>query len=155
MKFIFPFLGKTREKYLDEGIRDYSGRLGRFVTVEIQLIREHHDKNGPEKTVRKKEAELLLGRCPAKGLVVALDPGGNQPDSEKLARMVRTWQDGGVRNVCFLIGGHLGLDSSVLARADVVISLSRLTFTHEMTRLILMEQLYRACTINDGQKYHK
>ncbi|BCO09031.1 ribosomal RNA large subunit methyltransferase H [Desulfolithobacter dissulfuricans] len=155
MKFIFPFLGKTREKYLDQGIRDYAGRLSRFVTVDMVFIRERHDKNGPDKTVRRKEAELLLAQCPAKGLVVALDPGGTQPDSEKLARLVRTWQDGGVRNVCFLIGGHLGLDSSVLARADVVISLSRLTFTHEMTRLILMEQLYRACTINGGQKYHK
>ena len=86
---------------------------------------------------------------------MVLDPAGRTPDSEELAALLTGWEDRGLHTLCFLIGGHLGLHQSVLARADLTLSLSRLTFTHEMTRLILLEQLYRACTIRAGLHYHK
>ncbi len=154
MKFVFLFVGRTRERYLDAGIRDYAGRLARFVKVEIRVVKERHAHRGPDEQIRLQDAEQLLARTD-RGLVVALDGSGRQPDSGELARMVTGWEDRGVRQVFFLVGGHLGLHRSVLERADLVLSLSRLTFTHEMARLILLEQLYRAWTIKAGHNYHR
>ncbi|MBM9537140.1 23S rRNA (pseudouridine(1915)-N(3))-methyltransferase RlmH [Desulfobulbus alkaliphilus] len=155
MKFLIPLLGKTREGYLEAGIRDYAGRLGRFATVELPILKERHGRKDPEEVMKQIEADLLLQRTDSAGVRVALDPSGALPNSEELAVLLSGWEERGVGTVSFLIGGHLGLHSSLLARADTILSLSRLTFTHEMTRLILLEQLYRACTIKAGHKYHK
>ncbi len=155
MKFVFLFLGKTREKYLDAGIRDYAHRLSRYVGVELKVLREKHGHRGPDERIRLQDAEQLLASMPAGAMAVALDSSGRQPDSRALALLLDTWEDRGIREVFFLIGGHLGLHQRVLERADLVLSLSRLTFPHEMARLILMEQLYRACTIKAGHSYHR
>lgn len=155
MKFIFLFLGKTRETYIDAGIRDYADRLARFVPIELVVIKEKHARKDPDESIRLQGAKLLLERCRSASLKVALDPIGRQPDSEELASILTSWELHGRRSIYFLIGGHLGLHKSVLDNVDLILSLSKLTFTHEMTRLILLEQLYRACTINAGHKYHK
>ncbi len=155
MKFVFLFLGKTRNRYLDAGIRDYADRLARYAGVELVVLREKHGHRGTDEQILLQDAEQLLARTPRGAMVVALDPSGRQPDSEELAQLVADWQERGRRQVCFLIGGHLGLHHRVLERADLVLSLSRLTFTHEMARLILLEQLYRAWTIRAGHNYHR
>lgn len=155
MKLLIPLLGKTRERYLEEGIQDFAGRLSRFAAVEMPVLRDRHSRHDPDEVIRSQEAELLLTQAAGASLVVALDPGGSQPDSLALAGFLTAWEDQGLATICFLIGGHLGLHPSVLNRSGLVISLSRLTFTHEMTRLILLEQLYRAWTIKAGHKYHK
>ena len=155
MKFLIPLLGKTRESYLEAGIRDYTGRLSRFAAVELPVLKERYSRKDPDEVVKMHDAALLLEQAGTAGLRVALDPAGQKPDSEELAGLLTNWENQGVGTVCFLIGGHLGLHRSVLGQADVILSLSRLTFTHEMTRLILLEQLYRACTIKAGHKYHK
>lgn len=155
MKFIFLFLGKTQEKYLDTAISDYASRLGRYLPLEIIVLKEKYNRNASDDVIKQAGAELLLGRCGKNSFKVALDLSGRQHDSNELAHMVRNWQDRSLQTVYFLIGGHLGLHSSVVQEADVVWSLSRLTFTHEMTRMLVLEQLYRACTINAGQNYHK
>ena len=155
MKLVFLFLGKTREKYLDAGIRDYADRLARYVRVDLVVVREKHGHRGPEDRIREQDADQLLARTGKGGMIVALDPSGRQPGSGELAAMVTDWENRGTRRVFFLIGGHLGLHRRVLERADLVLSLSRLTFTHEMTRLILLEQLYRAWTIKAGHNYHR
>ena len=155
MKFVIPLLGRTREAYLDAGVRDYAGRLGRFAQVELPVLKERHSRKEPDEVVKANDAALLLEQTATAGLVVALDPAGRTPDSEELAALLTAWEDRGAHTICFLIGGHLGLHRSVLARADLTLSLSRLTFTHELTRLILLEQLYRACTIRAGHNYHK
>jgi len=155
VKFVFLFPGKTREKYLDAGIRDYAGRLARYVGVELVVLKEKHSHRGPAEQIRRRDAQQLLARTGARGLVVALDPAGRQVDSEELAHLVTGWEDRGAREIFFLIGGHLGLHETVLRRADLVLALSRLTFTHEMSRLILLEQLYRAWTIKAGHNYHR
>ena len=155
MKFILPFVGRTREKYLDQGIGDYHTRLQRYVPVEIRVVREKHSRNDPDKIIMAREAELLLSQCPRPSFLVALDPAGRQQSSEEMARTLENWENRGLQNVVFLIGGYLGLDPSILQRADLTWSLSRLTFTHEMTRFILLEQLYRACSIKAGHNYHK
>ena len=155
MKFLIPLLGKTKESYLENGIRDYSSRLGRFVTVEMPVLKERHSLKQPDEVVKLNDAGLLLEHCGTAGLKVALDPTGQSASSEELAALLTAWENQSVGTVCFFIGGHLGLHRSVLQQADMVLSLSRLTFTHEMTRLILVEQLYRACTIKAGHRYHK
>jgi 23S rRNA (pseudouridine1915-N3)-methyltransferase len=155
MKFLVPLLGKTRESYLDAGIRDYAGRLSRFAGVELPVLKERYSRKDPDEVVKLHDAELLLEQANSANLCVALDPKGKSPDSEELAALMTNWENQGIGTVCFLIGGHLGLHCSVLQQADMLFSLSRLTFTHEMTRMILLEQLYRACTIKAGHKYHK
>lgn len=155
MKFLIPLLGKTREGYLEAGVRDYACRLGRFATVELPIIKERHGRKDPEEVMKQIEADLLLERSSNAGIRVALDSSGTSPDSKDLAGLLTGWEDRGVGTVCFLIGGHLGLHPSLLARADMILSLSSLTFTHEMARMILLEQLYRACTIKAGHNYHK
>lgn len=156
MMFQFLYLGKTRESYLEEGIADYLDRLKRFVKVEIKVIKEKK-KGAKEPEAQKKEASgrLLLENMQSPALVVALDPGGRQMSSEKLAQTLSSWENQGEKCIVFLIGGELGLSREVLQKADAVLSLSKMTFTHEMTRLILMEQLYRAYMIKAGTAYHK
>lgn len=154
MKFVFLFLGKTREKYLDAGIRDFTKRLERFVSVEIVILKEKSSKKLPQDVLKKNEAEQLLERCHNSSFIVALDPAGKEIDSEALADHVLKWEENGFRDVHFVIGGHYGLHNDILQKADFVLSLSKMTFTHEMTRLILMEQLYRGCMIKAGRNYH-
>ena len=155
MKLLIPLLGKTRESYLDAGIRDYAGRLSRFAPVELPVLRERHNRRGSDDAIKLAEAGQLLEQAQGASVRVALDPQGSAPDSEELAALLTKWEEQGAATVCFLIGGHLGLHPSVLEQATLRLSLSRLTFTHEMTRLILLEQLYRAWTIKAGHKYHK
>jgi len=155
MRLLIPLVGKTKEPYLDAGIRDYADRMSRFIPVALPVLKSRHDRKDPDEVIKNAEAAQLLEQATAADLCVALDPGGISPDSQELAGLLTQWEERGISTVCFLIGGHLGLHRSVLAKADMVMSLSRLTFTHEMTRLILLEQLYRACTIRAGQKYHK
>ncbi|OGR07075.1 MAG: hypothetical protein A2511_11125 [Deltaproteobacteria bacterium RIFOXYD12_FULL_50_9] len=156
MRYELLFLGKTREKYLEQGIEDFYKRLSRYVEIDIRVLKERKAGGSePAAVVKEQEGRVLLSRITPGALLVALDPGGRQLDSEELAKQLDQWEQDGRRLISFLIGGHLGLTSEVLARADFVLSLSRMTFTHEMTRLLLFEQLYRARTILAGTGYHK
>lgn len=155
MRFSLVFTGKTKSKYLREGIEDFQGRLSRFVQVELVVVKDHGRKNLGGRAIRQREGVALLEASRNAALRIALDPRGQQPDSPELARMISGWQEANIRSVAFLLGGHLGLAGQVRDQADLVLSLSRLTFTHEMSRLILLEQLYRAWTIKLGQHYHK
>ena len=155
MKLLIPLLGKTKESYLDAGIRDYATRLSRFATVDLPVLRERWHRKDADDVIKRTEAGQLLELAQGAHIRVALDPQGAAPDSEELAALLTKWEEQGASTVCFLIGGHLGLHPSVLKQANLQMSLSRLTFTHEMTRLILLEQLYRAWTIKAGHKYHK
>ncbi len=155
MHLEFLFLGKTREAYLAAGIDDYRQRLANYAEVEIRVLKEVRPVSKPEAQVRQEEGAALLAHLPAKTLVVALDPGGRALSSEELAKQIGEWEDGGRRRLIFLVGGALGLSPEVLARADYKLSLSRLTFTHEMARLLILEQLYRAFSIRAGSGYHK
>ena len=154
MKIQVPFLGKTKEKYLDQAIQDYADRLRRYLPLDIKTLKSKHAKNDTNQVVMTKEAEQLLTHAASAALTVALDPTGREQTSEEIATALENWENQGIQTVCFLIGGHLGLAQQVRQQADQIWSLSRLTFTHEMTRFILLEQLYRACSIKAGHKYH-
>ncbi len=155
MKFVLLFLGKTREGYLDRGISDYADRLRRYVPLEIKVLKGKYAKNDSDQVIMSREAEQLLTYSKSSSLTVALDPAGKEHDSKELATVLEGWENRGLQTITFLIGGYLGLDKTVLNHADLTWSLSRLTFTHEMTRFILLEQLYRACSIKAGHNYHK
>ena len=155
MRIELVFLGKTKEKYLATGIEDFTKRLSRYTRLEIKTIKDRHQqKNLTESQVKEKEGSDLLAAANGTYLV-CLDRTGRQMDSEELAGQIKRWEMQGRKAVCFLIGGPLGFDPAVLKKADLVLSFSPMTFTHEMTRLLLLEQLYRAYTINAGEKYHK
>ena len=156
MQFELLFLGKTKEKYLAAGIEDFRKRLSRYTQVTIRIIKEKKWGNGePETKIKTEETHHLLANCVQPTLIVALDPGGRQASSEDLADLLQQWEEQGRRKITFIIGGPLGLADSIQQSADVLLSLSPMTFTHEMARLLLIEQLYRACSIRAGSQYHK
>ena len=148
------FLGKTNENYLEKGIADFHGRLKRYAHVRIKIVRERKGWMGDLARINT-EGRDILDLVEPKSLIVALDRTGRQLDSDSLAAMLQLWQEQNRRTVSFIIGGALGLSQDVVSHADFVLSLSLLTFTHEMARLILLEQLYRAFTIIAGANYHK
>ena len=155
MRFELLFLGKTKEAYLVEGIKDYARRLAHYVQTDIVTVKEKKGKKGePENILIAAESRCLLQS--AQGTyVVCLDRSGIQMDSLELADRLQKWEMQAQKKISFIIGGPLGLSPDALKRADLVLSLSPMTLTHEMTRLLLLEQLYRACTIKAGEKYHK
>lgn len=154
MRFDIVLPGKTKDSFLAEGIEEYRKRLRHYADIHLKFLKVNKVQ-GSEEVVKKKEAELLLSGLAPSSFAVALDAGGKQFSSPELAVQIGHWEKTGVRNVTFLLGGPLGLAPEVLSRADLKLSLSRMTFTHDMARLFLLEQLYRAYTIKNGGKYHK
>jgi 23S rRNA (pseudouridine1915-N3)-methyltransferase len=148
-------MGKTRERFIQEGIIKYLRYLKPYVDIEIKELKEEKIqdlKDAP--SIRKREADKIIKAAPARGFLVALDERGHEFTSHEFAQFIQDNLDGGVREMAFVIGGALGLDESITERANRVIALSRWTITHEMARLVLLEQLYRAFTIMKGKKYH-
>ncbi len=148
------FLGKTKDSFLAEGIEEYRKRLSHYTTVQLKTIK-CKKLQGSDVSIKEKEAELLLANVSVGSFLIALDSQGKEYDSLKFAERVDRWEMQNIRQVSFLIGGPLGLAPSILNEAREKISLSRMTFTHDMVRLLLLEQLYRAYTIKAGEKYHK
>lgn len=152
LELIFP--GKTKESYLKRGIDDFAERLSRYVKLDFKIIKDRSGSGDMTRAVQL-EGKLLLENCSKSSYMVALDPGGRQLSSEEFAGTVGKWEVEGRQIVSFVIGGPEGLSALVLDKADLLLSLSRMTFTHEMARLLLLEQLYRAYSIKAGTKYHK
>lgn len=148
-------MGKTREPFIQEGIQKYLRYLGPYAEVSLRELREEKIQDLREAPViRKKEAEKIFKALPVGGVLVALDERGEEYTSHEFASFVNDLLESGVRDVLFVLGGAMGLDETVTARAKKVIALSRWTLTHEMARLVLLEQLYRAFTIIKGKTYH-
>ncbi len=159
MKSIIMAVGKLRERYWRDGIAEYLMRLRPLMPLDIVEIKEEPatDENvlAQVKRAKQTEAEHILSALTADDWVVALDSGGKQLDSLQLAGELSSWLCSGRRRIVYIIGGSYGLDNSVLQRADIVLSFGRFTFPHQLMRLILVEQLYRAVKINRGEPYHK
>jgi 23S rRNA (pseudouridine1915-N3)-methyltransferase len=155
MKMLLFSVGRDHEPYVRAGIEDFTRRIARYFPVEWELIappKNAASLSPPE--MKRKEGELILGRIGKDDYLVALDERGKETSSEGLAGFLQARANSGVRNLIFLIGGAYGLDTAVLDRADHRWSLSALTFPHQLVRLVLAEQLYRACTILRNEKYH-
>jgi 23S rRNA (pseudouridine1915-N3)-methyltransferase len=155
VRFKFLFFGRPKAAYLAAGIDDFAGRLGHYAEVSVKILKEQKGNDREAERVLAREGEELLRHCAKASFVVALDVGGRECSSAELAATLTRWEHQGINQVIFIIGGPLGLAPAVRARADLLLSLSRLTFTHDLARLLLMEQLYRAYTIKAGTGYHK
>jgi len=152
-------VGKIKEKYLQLGISEYEKRLRPYIKLQIIEISEEKRPASPSPAVvsaaKEKEGGRILLAIPDGSFVIALDIKGLSRSSEELAVSFREWELCGQNQLAFVIGGDLGLSPAVLARSDMRLSLSKMTFTHPMARLLLVEQVYRAFRIIRGEPYHK
>jgi 23S rRNA (pseudouridine1915-N3)-methyltransferase len=155
MKIQIWSVGKVHESYVRPGVEEFSKRINKYFPLEWVIIPPPRNSNVlNEKESRQKEGELIIERLKKDDLLVALDEHGKPLSSAGLAEFINAKAQTVKRNLIFLIGGAYGLDEQVLRNADFCWSLSALTFPHQLVRLILSEQLYRACTILRNEKYH-
>ncbi|MBR4015584.1 MAG: 23S rRNA (pseudouridine(1915)-N(3))-methyltransferase RlmH [Anaerotignum sp.] len=159
MRVTIVCVGKLKEKYWREAVAEYSKRLSRYHKLEII---ELADEKAPETMspaqeaeVKEKEGQRILKQISEDAFVVALAVEGNPLSSEELADFVEKKAVGGINHLVFLIGGSLGLSPEVMKRADFALSFSKMTFPHQMMRVVLLEQIYRAERIRKNEPYHK
>ena len=159
MKITVLCVGRIKEEYFTDAVREYAKRLSRYAKLDIAEV---EDEKTPDKAsdaeneaIREKEGTRLLAKMPEDAYVIALAIDGKAPDSVELSRKIEDLGVRGKSHLCFIIGGSLGLSKSVLARADERLSFSRMTFPHQLMRVILLEQLYRSFRIMRGEPYHK
>lgn len=155
MKIEFWAIGKENEEYIRSGVAEFTKRISRYYQVKWVIIPV--PKNAAmlsEMDLKKKEGEMILQWLKKDDYMIALDEKGTQLSSEQLADFILKKSNQGIRNLIFVIGGAFGLSDDVLNHAKFRWSLSKLTFPHQLVRLILAEQVYRACTIIQNEKYH-
>ena len=152
-------VGKLKEKYLKQAIEEYSKRLSRYCKLEvIELPDEKTPDNASEKDeliIKDKEGNKILSNIKDNMYVVTLDLKGKMLSSEELSKFIDNCGVRGDSNMCFVIGGSLGLSESVLKRANYSLCFSKMTFPHQLFRVMLLEQIYRAFRISCGEPYHK
>jgi len=152
-------VGRIKEKFLQEGIAEYEKRLRPYVKLQIVELAEekrpHPASPANESAAIEKEGERILGAIPEGSFIIALDVKGQGWSSEDLAASFGERELSGQNSLVFTIGGDLGLSPVVIARSNLCLSLSHMTFTHPMARFILLEQVYRAFRILRGEPYHK
>ncbi|KYD21139.1 23S rRNA (pseudouridine(1915)-N(3))-methyltransferase RlmH [Parageobacillus toebii] len=152
-------VGKLKEKYLMQGIEEYKKRLSSYAKVDIIEV---PDEKAPEhlseqemEQIKQREGERILAKIPNDAYVIALAIEGKMKSSEQFAASLDKLATYGKSKIAFIIGGSLGLSKQVMQRADEALSFSKMTFPHQLMRLILLEQIYRAFRINRGEPYHK
>ncbi|EES91942.1 23S rRNA (pseudouridine(1915)-N(3))-methyltransferase RlmH [Clostridium botulinum] len=152
-------VGKLKEKYLKQAIDEYSKRLSRYCKLNIvELNDEKTPDNASEKDeliIKQKEGMRILSHIKDSMYVIALDIKGKMVTSEELADLINDLGVRGNSNIALVVGGSLGLDEEILHRANYKLSFSKMTFPHQLMRVILLEQIYRAYRINSGEPYHK
>ena len=158
MKITIVAAGRIKEAYLNEGIAEFMKRMKPFAQVEFREIHEERMPENPspveKEKVLRQEGERLLRQVPEGSYLFVLDVFGKELSSEELAAKLSELGFCGRSHITFLIGGAFGLSEEVRRQADMRLSFSRMTFTHQMVRLLLVEQVYRSFKINRGEKYH-
>lgn len=159
MKITLITVGKIKEKYLEDAIAEYSKRLSRYCKLEIVQVADEKtpDRAGEvmEEQIKDKEGEKILSHVKDGAYVIALAIDGRMVSSEELAELIDGLGVRGESHIQFVIGGSLGLSKKVLGRADYKLSFSKMTFPHQLMRVILLEQIYRSYRIINGEPYHK
>lgn len=159
MKIKIYAIGKIKEQYLKLGIEEYKKRISSYATVDIIEVGDEPVKENPSQAeieiVKTKECDKVLKLLKPSDYLIALDLTKNQPDSIQFASFLKKSLEKGGSTISFVIGGSYGLSTAIKQRANDTICLSNLTFLHQMTRLILLEQIYRAFKINNNEVYHK
>ncbi|HLU86499.1 MAG TPA: 23S rRNA (pseudouridine(1915)-N(3))-methyltransferase RlmH [Taishania sp.] len=155
MKVTFLCIGKTGKKFLEEGENEYLNRLKHYTKIErIELPDLKHAKKLTKEQIKKEEGQLFLSKIPSGDELILLDERGMHFSSVEFAQFLDKKNIQGLKGVTFLVGGAYGFSDEVYARANAKISLSKMTFSHQMIRMIFFEQLYRAYTILKGEPYH-
>jgi 23S rRNA (pseudouridine1915-N3)-methyltransferase len=154
VRLVVAVVGKPRDRHLAAAIGDYETRAARYWPLEVAEVREATGRSVPADEAREREGERLLERLPAGALLLACDERGDRLTSAEFARLVASARED-ARDLGFVIGGAYGLPPAVRARASRSIQLAPFTLPHELARLVLAEQLYRAGTIARGEPYHK
>lgn len=159
MKITIISVGKIKEKYLRDGIAEYTKRLGRYCKLELVEVTDEKTPDGAseaeERKIKDTEGERILHLIRDTDYVTALAIDGKMLDSPELSRWMESLGVQGKSSIVFVIGGSLGLSEAVLQRADYKLSFSRMTFPHQLMRMILLEQIYRGYRIMNGEPYHK
>ena len=155
MKIVLMTIGKTNEKYLIEGISNYQKRLKHYTNFEMMEIPNIKNvKNLSEAELMKKEGELILKQIQSSDHLVLLDDKGKDFTSPKFAHKLQQWMLSGKKTLVFLVGGAYGFSEEVYKRGNEKLSLSKMTFSHQMVRLFFVEQIYRGYTILNNEPYH-
>jgi len=152
MKILLLYIGKTSESYLVEGISIYVKRLSNYISVNEAFVPTSSQKD--KKKAQEEEESLISRQLLTGDFVVALDERGKQLSSTELAGQAEQWMSRSIKRVVFVVGGAYGFSKGFIEKVDFLLSLSKLTLTHQMVRLVLAEQLYRAMTIIRNEKYH-
>lgn len=158
MKITIACVGKIKEKYLTQGIEEFTKRLTPFCKLETLSINEEKMPDNPspaeKEQVLDRETKRLMAIIPENSYVILLDVIGKQISSPELAEKIDALALAGTSHITFVIGGAFGYTDALRKRADFALSFSKMTFTHQMIRLLLVEQIYRAFKISRGEKYH-
>ncbi len=155
MKLHFWSVGKNHEPFVLQGVEDFTRRISNYFPVAWNIIPlPKNSASMTEVLLKQKEAEIILNMLSKDDYLVLLDERGKQLSSEGVAAFIQQRANESVKNLVFLIGGAYGVDESVMKRANFKWSLSQLVFPHQLVRLILSEQVYRACSILKNEKYH-
>jgi 23S rRNA (pseudouridine1915-N3)-methyltransferase len=155
VKIHFWSIGKSHDLYVNLGIETFSKRISHYYNVEWKIISS--GKSTPGTSVielKRNEGDNILKLLDASDVLIVLEEKGKQLTSEKLAELIQLYANKSAKNLVFLVGGAYGIDQKIINRANFVWSLSQLVFPHQLVRLILAEQVYRACTIIRNEKYH-
>ena len=159
MKITLLTVGKIKEKYLKDAIAEYSKRLSKYCKLEIIEVADEKTPDNAsevvENVIRDKEGERLLKYVKDDAFVITLEIKGKMMTSEELAEKIDTLGIRGVSHIMFIIGGSIGLGEDVIKRSDFALSFSKMTFPHQLMRVILLEQIYRSYRIISGDPYHK
>lgn len=154
MKVKLIIIGKTDQEYLKQGIAIYVDRLKHYLDFAIVELNIKNLKSLPIEEQKRLEGRLILDNIISSDYLVLLDEVGREYNSVEFSKFIQKQLNGGVKNVTFVVGGPFGFSDEVYDRANTKLSLSRMTFSHQMVRLFFVEQLYRAMTILKGEKYH-
>ena len=155
MKIVLLTIGKTSEKYLIEGIAQYQNRLKHYIQFEmIEILNIKNAKNFSNAELIKKEGELILKQLQRSDHLVILDDKGNDFTSPKFSEKLQNWMLSGKKRLVFVVGGAYGFSEQVYSRGNEKISLSKMTFSHQMVRLFFVEQIYRGYAILNNEPYH-
>lgn len=155
MKVTVISIGKTKDNYLKEGVSIYCEKIKRYTTFNwVELEDVKNAASLPVAELKRKEAKLFIEKIKPTDYIIMLDERGKEFTSLKLANEFQGFMNRGASNIVFLIGGAFGFDDSILKLSHQSIGLSQLTFTHQMIRLLLAEQIYRVFTILNNEKYH-
>jgi 23S rRNA (pseudouridine1915-N3)-methyltransferase len=159
MKITIITVGKIKEKYLKDAIAEYSKRLSKYCKLDIIEVADEKTPDNAseivETQIRSKEAERILKHVKEDAFVVTLEINGKQLTSEELAKKIDTLGIQGHSHIAFIIGGSIGLGQEVLQKSNFALSFSKMTFPHQLMRVILLEQIYRSYRIINGEPYHK